>query len=108
MPQYEYLRDIFFNGSLFISEISRVEVLGYGKLSKDQEDYFSDIFSIVPIITPSKEIFDAAIEVRKMHNLKLGDSLIAATALVHKLEIYSRNIKDFERVVNLRCINPII
>jgi predicted nucleic acid-binding protein len=101
------LRELFDEESTFISEISRVEVLGYHKLKSDEESYFKSIFRFVPIIFPSPEIYDAAIEIRKKHNLKLGDSIIAATALVHGLTIYSRNLKDFEKVSTIKCINPV-
>jgi len=43
----------------------------------------------------------------KKHNLKLGDSIIAATALVHDLTIYTRNLSDFEKTSGISCINPI-
>jgi predicted nucleic acid-binding protein len=108
LPQYQYLRDIFAKESVFISEISRVEVLGYYKLTRDEEIYFKDIFDFIPIIFPSQEVFDTAITIRKAYNLKLGDSLIGATALVHGLEIYSRNLKDFEKIDNVKCVNPIV
>lgn len=108
LPQYQYLRDIFVKESVFISEISRIEVLGYHKLTKDEEIYFKDIFHFIPVILPSPPVFDAAINIRKMYNLKLGDSLIASTALVHGLTIYSRNLKDFERVTDINCVNPIL
>ena len=108
LPQYKYLKNLFAKESVFVSEISRVEVLGYHKLTRDEEIYFTNIFKFVPIIFPSQEVFDTAITIRKAHNLKLGDSLIAATALVHGLEIYSRNLKDFERVTNLNCLNPVL
>lgn len=39
--------------------------------------------------------------------LNLVNSLIAATALIHNLEIYTRNLSDFERVKKLKCIDPI-
>jgi predicted nucleic acid-binding protein len=97
LPRYEYLRELFTKDSVYISEISRLEVLGYHKLTTDEETYFNDIFNFVPIISPSQDIFDAAIGIRKLNNLKLGDSLIAATALVNNLSIYARNLSDFER-----------
>ncbi|MBV8388791.1 MAG: type II toxin-antitoxin system VapC family toxin [Mucilaginibacter sp.] len=92
---------------MYISEISRLEVLGYHKLTSEEESYFKDVFSFVPIIFPSQEIFDTAIAIRKSHNLKLGDSLIAATALANNLSIYTRNLSDFEKVKSMRCIDPL-
>ncbi|MGM9478942.1 type II toxin-antitoxin system VapC family toxin [Pedobacter sp. GSP4] len=104
---YEYLRALIVSEFCVLSEISRVEVLGYHALKKEEEKYFKDIFDYVPIIRPDQDIFDKAIEIRKNYNLKLGDSLIAATALIHNLEIYTRNLSDFERVKRLKCVNPI-
>lgn len=108
LSQYDYLKNIFLKESTFVSEITKVEVLGYHKLTKEEEAYLKDIFKIIPSIFPSQQIFDTAIEVRKIYNLKLGDSLIAATAIVHELTIYSRNLKDFEKIPQLRSINPIV
>jgi len=90
-----------------ISEISRVEVLGYHGLKEEEEKFFKDIFEYVSVVLPDQNVFDRAIEIRKKYNLKLGDSLIAGTALVHGLEIYTRNLSDFEKVEGLKCINPI-
>jgi toxin FitB len=108
LPQYDYLKNIFLQESIFVSEISRVEVLGYHKLTKDEEAYLKDVFDIIPSIFPSQQVFDTAIDVRKKYNLKLGDSIIAATAMVHELTIYSRNLKDFEKIPQLKFVNPIV
>ncbi len=106
--EYAYLRDIIVSPSCSISEISRVEVLGYHGLKNDEEEYFQDIFNYVPVIFPSQPIFDQAIELRKQYNLKLGDSLIAATALINGLTIYTRNLIDFAKVEGLKSVNPIL
>jgi predicted nucleic acid-binding protein len=41
-----------------------------------------------------------------MHNIKLPDAIIAATALVYELTIITRNTKDFEKIEGLNVINP--
>lgn len=105
--EYAYLRKLFLRENCHLSEISRVEVLGYHGLNEKQKSYFLDIFSYSTVLIPTNEIFNSAIEIRQKYNLKLGDSLIAATALVHKLTLYTRNLKDFERVKRLKCVNPI-
>jgi len=76
-------------------------------IKKEEDKYFRDIFDYVPLILPNQDIFDQAITIRKKYNLKLGDSLIAATAVVNDLEIYTRNLSDFERVKGLKSYNPI-
>jgi predicted nucleic acid-binding protein len=108
LDEYQRLRKLIIDESASISEISRIEVLGYHRLTADEEKYFLDIFNFVAIVIPSKEIFDKAIELRKLYNLKLGDSLIASTAIIHSLTLYTRNLIDFEKVKGLSCINPLI
>jgi predicted nucleic acid-binding protein len=108
LPEYKYLRAVLLQDNVYVSEISRIEVLGYHKITLEEETYFKDIFSIIPIIYPTQQILDAALTIRKTYNLKLGDSIICATALVQNLSIYTRNLKDFEKVIILNCINPIL
>ncbi|QKJ29351.1 hypothetical protein HQ865_06130 [Mucilaginibacter mali] len=33
--------------------------------------------------------------------------MIAATALVHNLVLYTRNTDDFEKIKELKCMNPV-
>ena len=105
--EYIYLRELFIGDLCAISEISRVEVLGFSKIKKEEDDYFRDIFEYVTLILPNQEIYDQAITVRKLYNLKLGDSMIAATAMVNDLIIYTRNLSDFKRIKGLKYYNPI-
>ena len=107
LPQYEYLRALIANDLVFVSEISRVEVLGYHKLTSDEENYFRNIFDLVTVIIPSREVFNTAIEIRKNYKLTSGDSIIGATGLVGDLTIYTRNMKDFEKIPDLKSVNPI-
>lgn len=101
------LRNLLIKENTFVSEITRIEVLGYYRLTNDEELYFKDVFSLIPIIIPDQYIYDRALTIRKEYNLKLGDAIIAATAIVHNLSILTRNLKDFERIGSLNCINPI-
>ncbi|MCW5912134.1 MAG: hypothetical protein KIT62_13760 [Cyclobacteriaceae bacterium] len=54
---YEYLRKLILDESCTVSEISRVEVLGYHTLKQEEEKYFKDVFNYVPLILPSKVCF---------------------------------------------------
>src|SRR6218665_2102871 len=66
--ELKYLRGIIANGNVFVSEISRVEVLGYHKISPDEDLYFQGMFELLPIILPDKRTFDKAIVIRKEFN----------------------------------------
>jgi tRNA(fMet)-specific endonuclease VapC len=41
------------------------------------------------------------------HKLSVPDALIASTALVHNLELYTLNAKDFRFIANLRLYQPL-
>ena len=104
---YPYLREVLIQENTLISEITKVEVLGYHKLSIDEENYFRSVFTLLPSISVDHTIIEAAINIRKKFNLKLGDSLIAGTAFTHNLTLYTRNLSDFERIEGLTTKNPI-
>lgn len=45
-------------------------------------------------------------DIRKKHNIKLPDAIIAATGLVYDLTQITRNIGDFQNISGLNIIDP--
>jgi toxin FitB len=84
-----------------------LEVLGHHQLSAIEKQYFESVFQTLQIVMPDQSIYDQAIALRQMRKIKLGDSLIAATALVHKLELHTRNEGDFLEIHGLTVVNPV-
>jgi predicted nucleic acid-binding protein len=41
------------------------------------------------------------------HKLSIPDALIAATALVHGVQLYTLNLKDFRYIPNLKLYQPV-
>ncbi len=105
-PEYEYLRTLVKDASNYVSAVSRVEVLGF-PLTTAEEIYFQNIFTVLQTIPVSDEVLEKAIELRRSYRLKLGDSLIAASALLFDLELQTRNVADFKKIPNLKLHNPI-
>ena len=95
------------NSANFVSVVSHVETLGFHKITPAQIRFFESTFKILQTLDIDVAIVKKAIELRQMKKMSLGDSLIAATALVHRLEIVSRNTIDFSGIPSLRVINPI-
>ena len=85
-----------------ISVINKIEVLGYNTAGKDMEDFIglADVFEL------SEEVTSKTIELRKTYKTKLPDAIIAATALVNKFGIVTRNTKDFDKIEGLEVVNP--
>ncbi len=98
--------DNLVNNELNISIIVRIETLGFnGEESEMQK--LKDFLSLAKIYYVDDLIADKTIDLRKNYRkLKLGDAIIAATALANNLILISRNTKDFEDISGLTCINP--
>lgn len=107
LKEYDYLRSLFKEKNIFVSEISLLEVLGYSSITKEQENYFDAVFSIVNKIPVSSEIIFEAIKLRKNNKLSVGDSIIAASAIELNLTLLTNNVSDFKKVKSLQIKNPI-
>lgn len=93
------------NDAPYVSVISKMEVLGFNAPS-NEERLLLEFFKDVRVLSLSDDIVNKTIDLRKRHNRKLPDMIIAATALVHQLDIISRNTKDFNNIIGLTVINP--
>lgn len=107
LPNNELLRDFVQINSPFVSELSRVEVLGFHKLTQYEIDYFGKFFESTTLLSISEEVVTKAVSLRQRRKMTLGDSLIAATALVNGLKLVTNNIKDFKWIDKLDLINPL-
>jgi toxin FitB len=90
-----------------VSIITNVETLGFGGLTASENLYFRNIFKIVETLHLTDDIAEKAISIRQQHKIHLGDALIAATALVHNMELLTRNLSDFTKIQGLRVSNPL-
>ena len=52
-------------------------------------------------------IADRAVQLRQQRRMSLGDSLIAATALVHGEPLVTHNLSDFNWIEGLELIDPL-
>ena len=106
-PEYSYLRDLVDNESNCVSAVTVVEVLGFHRLQPDEKEYYESVFEVLQVLDVSSDIISKAVEIRQKENIKLGDAIIAATALVYDIELNTRNIKDFQAIKNIKLNNPI-
>ena len=107
-PNFSYLKPLVLDPENAISAISQLEILGFHGISISEETYCDYVFKILQTFPIDNSVLIKAIELRKTYKMKLGDSIIAATALLANIEIYTRNLEDFIKIPNLIVVNPII
>lgn len=106
-PSFAYLRSLVSDPLNAASAFTMLEVLGYPALAPVDKAYFEAAFKILQIFDINQTILSQAIKLRQTRRMTPGDSIIAATALVHGYEIYTRNKADFNWIAGLKVVNPI-
>jgi predicted nucleic acid-binding protein len=89
-----------------VSAISYVEVLGYHRLTQRQRAVLITVFNDLTILPIDQLILDQAVTLRQQRKMGLGDALIAASALVHRRTLVTRNTADFAWVPDLALLDP--
>ena len=70
-----------------MSQISRIEMLGFAALPLDAENHIVELLQAVAILPIDEAVEREAIAIRRRTRLKLPDAIIAATARAHGLEL---------------------
>lgn len=89
------------------SVITRIEVLGYHKMSSKTTEFFIALFENIIVIPINDAIVEKAIALKQVKPLSLGDSIIASTALVHSIPLATNNVKNFQWIEGIGIINPV-
>jgi predicted nucleic acid-binding protein len=91
---------------ILISVITRMELLAWPNATREQITLLEDFVNSSFVLNLEEDVILKGIEIRKQYKLKLPDAIIAATAAVFDLTLLSRNLSDFQKVVELEVINP--
>jgi len=100
------LADALESGS-YISIITRIELLGWRKHSLDSLKAAEVLLQSVSEIPLHEEIIRLCISFRQNYPIKLPDAIIAATARYAKVPLMTRNMPDFERIPELKMVDPL-
>jgi predicted nucleic acid-binding protein len=106
-PGYERLREYLEQQEteLFASLISKLEVLGYHQLTIGNRLDLERLLGNMAILPISNSVIDKAIQLRQQRRRSLGDSIIAATALLYNLPVLTNNVADFSTIDGLQVIS---
>lgn len=106
-PHHRQLRRWIIEHASHYSVISRLETLGYRGLSDAEAQSIAAVLDYLQRLPIDDIIIERAIGLRRLRKMSLGDSLIAASCLVHQLPLATANEKDFAWIEALTVENPL-
>lgn len=106
-PHQRQLRRWMVEQATHYSIISRLETLGYRRLSDAEARSIEAVLAQLERVVIDDAIVERAIGLRRLRKMSLGDALIAASCLVHQLPLATANEKDFAWIEALAVENPL-
>ncbi|QKZ14291.1 type II toxin-antitoxin system VapC family toxin [Spirosoma sp. KUDC1026] len=91
--------------AIHVSAITKLEVVGFHRLNDVEKDQFETFFDLIKVVDISAAVISTAIRLRQQRRRSLGDSIIAATALLYNLPVLTHNVADFSTVDGLQIIS---
>lgn len=105
------IRDFFqkklMGSLLYVSQITRMELLGFPNISSEEETHLKNFLSHVRILPINDTVCDHAIKLRKTIKLKLPDALIAATTISFDLTLITCDTDLLNKNAYFHSINPV-
>jgi predicted nucleic acid-binding protein len=89
-----------------VASVSCIETLGFHRLSETERHGLEAAIARMKVLALEDTVVGRAISLRQERKMGLADAIIAATALVHRLPLVTRNVDDFKHVAGLKIINP--
>jgi predicted nucleic acid-binding protein len=94
-----------FNIDFLISVAVKIEVLGFND-APDIMNNMEEFVNTATVLPLDEAVTQQTILLRRQYKkLKLGDAIIAASALVHNLTIITRNTSDFKNITDIKIVN---
>ncbi len=105
-PDHPTLAQFIEDHAPLASAISYVESLGFHRLTDRDRLLLERFFARARMLSIDGSVLHRAVLLRQQRKTSLGDSIVAATALVHDLTLVTRNVDDFRWIAGLRLLNP--
>lgn len=94
------------NYELYISIITHAELYAGKSVwkSKNALEELEVLFSGMEVLPISTKISEKSGELKAAYDTNLLDAIIAATCISHNLDLATKNIKDFSKIINLNLL----
>jgi predicted nucleic acid-binding protein len=111
-PAFGQLRDSLRATIVSLPSVVLVEVLGFHRITPEEDGRLRRFVSGCKVIPLDDDTIQRAISLRRTRNMQLGDSIIAATALVTGRTLWTNNLgtnnlADFAGIEQLDTFNPL-
>jgi hypothetical protein len=106
-PAYARLQQFIAENSTAVSAISYLEVLGFHRIAEADRLSFERFFQSARLLPINRQVLARAVLLRQERRMSVGDALIAATALVHRVPLVTRNTADFNWIPGLQLVDPL-
>ncbi|MFT4203535.1 MAG: type II toxin-antitoxin system VapC family toxin [Chitinophagaceae bacterium] len=97
LPQTQELSKHFFA----VSVITEIELLGKKDITTQEANIIKKILQDCVLLPFTDEVKEKAIELKQKYAIKIPDSIIAATAILHNLTIATAD-KGFQKIAGLK------
>lgn len=89
--------------NVFLSFITKIELLGYRKHSRKEEELIEEILRHTTIVHSNDPITELTVQLRKSHPIKTPYAIILATAAYLNLPLFTAD-KDLFKIPNVDII----
>ncbi len=89
-----------------ISAITEIELMCWNPAHENDLEVVQSFIAECFVIELEQDIKVKTAEIRRAYRLKLPDAIIAATAAVHELTLITRNTSDFQKIREIKAIDP--
>jgi toxin FitB len=89
------------NVPVYVSAMTEAELFAFPEMSDEETERIEKFLQSVSIIPMDSQVARLTGSIRKKYQLKIADSVIAATALFTGTQLLTRNGNDFKKVTEL-------
>ncbi len=98
--------ETIFNNSFNMSFITKIEFLGWKKHTEEGYSLSEKFLEPANVVLMTDPILRLTIDLKRKYLIKLGDAVIASTAIINKMTLVTRNENDFKNIPGLNIFNP--
>ena len=90
--------------AIFVSVVTELELLSHPGLTEEDMTEIQQLLTSVVIFPLESRLAQLAGALRRQYHLKTPDSVVAATALLTRTTLVTRNIRDFQGIDGLSLL----